>query len=332
MSSRSNGAGGIAAGAIGVVVVIGLLFWALNSLTSTDPGYLGLVRDGGPIDGTALQHHADGTPVIVPQASGTANIGLFSTLREYPVTPLYWRVDPDGGDTDQAVTATTADGYTVGVTGLFVFDQNTKPDVLAQFDDAYGSRPFGPNGLKPSDGTKEGTDAFLATFVPNSVQATLRQSISKFRCVDLVASCSLVQQNGQGPSALPTSSPESNYTKVNDEVNRTFEGDVNAQMGGPYLTHAKFALAKVSLPADLDAAVGRARAAFAQVSEAQARVQSAQADAQATQAKAQAYQNCPGCLTLDQTRALGDALAKLQPGAVFAPGGNGLNLNVPAVR
>jgi multidrug efflux pump subunit AcrA (membrane-fusion protein) len=103
-------------------------------------------------------------------------------------------------------------------------------------------------------------------------------------------------------------------------------------MGGPYLTHAKFALAKVSLPADLDAAVGRARAAFAQVSEAQARVQSAQADAQATQAKAQAYQNCPGCLTLDQTRALGDALAKLQPGAVFAPGGNGLNLNVPAVR
>jgi hypothetical protein len=332
MHSRSGFTVGAAVVAV-VVVLLGVIIWASNSFTSTDPGYVGLPRNGGPFDNTHLQTDADGNPVVVPQGSGLTNIGFASTLRQYPTNGRWWTIDPDGGDTNQAVDVPTKDGVNVGVTGQFNFQQNLDPKVLAEFDEKFGSRTFtdpSGNAVKVSDGTDAGYNAFLSAFLSNTVNNALRTEMSGVLCKDVISSCALVQ-NGATSVDLNANN-QGTITAIQNAVNANFERALNAQLGGPYLTNVTFNLAKVSLPGDLQAAVGRAQAAFAQVSEAQARVQSAMADAQATQAKSQAYQNCPGCLQLDLQKAQGDALAKLQPGAIFAPGGQGLNLNVPAAR
>jgi regulator of protease activity HflC (stomatin/prohibitin superfamily) len=327
-SSRPGGpSGGAVAGvAVAVIVVIVVIIWAVNSFTSTDPGFIGLVRNGGPFDNTQLQRDADGNPVIVPPGSGLTNVGFASSLRQYPVTNRYWTIDPDGGDTNQAVDVPTKDGVNVGVSGQFVFGLNQAPKVLAAFDEAYGSRTFtdpAGNQVKASDGTDAGFNAFLAAFVPNTVNNALRQEMGRINCKDVIASCVLVQNNAGG-AIDPNINNQGAIAAIQDAVNRNFEEAVNAQLGGPYLVHAAFNLSKVSLPAELQQKVNDAQGAFAQVSQAQARVQSAQADAQATAAKSQAYQQCPGCLQIDIIKALPPGIT------VYAPGNS--NVAIPAGR
>lgn len=317
-----SGGGGIAAGAIAVLVAFIVIIWASNSFTSTDPGFIGLVRNGGPFDNTQLQRDDAGNPVVVPQGSGLTNIGFGSTLRSYPVSNVYWTIDPDGGDTNQAVDVPTKDGVNVGVSGQFIFSLNTEPAVLADFDEKYGSRAFGPGALKASDGTAEGFNAFLAAFVPNTVNNALRQEMATVNCKDVVASCALVQ-NG-ATTIDPNSNNQGTINTIQQRVNDNFEAAINAALGGPYLVNASFNLSKVDLPADLQAAVTRAQGAFAQVSEANARVQSAEADARAKQAAQQGYNICNVCGQIDILRAL-------PPGITTYAPGNG-NIAIPAGR
>lgn len=329
MSYRSSEPNPVIVGAsvvAAIVVVVGLIVWATQSFTSTDPSNIGLVRNGGPLDNTQLQRDAAGNPVIVQPGSGLTNIGFASSLRQYPVTPRYWTIDPDGGaDTNQAVDVPTKDGVNVGVSGQFVFSLNTDPKTLAAFDDAYGSRTFAAadgSQVKASDGSDTGFNAFLAAFLGNTVNNALRQEMAKVNCKDVIASCSLIQNGATGVD--PNVNNQSAITGIQDAVNGNFTQAINAQLGGPYLTRVSFNLSKVSLPADLQTRVTAAQGAFAQVSEAQARVQSAQADAAATQAKAQAYNDCPGCLQIDELDHLPKGIT------VYAPGNS--NIALPTNR
>lgn len=305
-----------------VVVVIVVIVWFTQSFTSTDPGFIGLVRNGGPFDNTQLQRDDTGNPVVVPPGSGLTNVGFASSLRQYPVTNRYWTIDPDGGDTNQAVDVPTKDGVSVGVSGQFVFTLNTDPQVLAAFDEAYGSRTFtDPQGnqVKASDGTDAGFNAFLSAFLPNTVNNALRQEMSKVNCKDVIASCALVQNGASGID--PNTNNQGTIAGIQDAVNSNFEQAINAQLGGPYLTHASFNLSKVTLPADLQSRVTAAQGAFAAVSEAQARVQSAQADAQANQQRQAGYNACGVCGQIDVMKALPPGIT------VYAPGNS--NVAVP---
>lgn len=319
-SGRGSGGRGIAGAAVVVVILLAVIIWALNSFTSTDPGFIGLVRNGGPLDNTQLQRDAQGNPVIVPQGSGITNVGFASTLRSYPVSNVYWTIDPDGGDTNQAVDVPTKDGVNVGVSGQFIFALNTDPKVLADFDEKYGSRSFGPDGRKASDGTAEGFNAFLAAFVPNTVNNALRQEMATVNCKEVVASCALVQN---GATAIdPNVNNQGTINTIQQRVNDNFEQAINAALGGPYLINASFNLSKVDLPADLQAAVTKAQGAFAQVSEANARVQTAEADARAKVAAQAGYNACNVCGQIDVIKALPPGIT------VYAPG-NG-NIALPA--
>ena len=73
---------GLLAGAVGaVVLVIAALVWAGNAFASTDPGFIGLVRNGGPFDNTQLQRDGTGAPTVVPPGSALTAIGFASPMR-----------------------------------------------------------------------------------------------------------------------------------------------------------------------------------------------------------------------------------------------------------
>lgn len=325
--------GKIGAIALIVVILFGVLIWALNSFDNTTPAHIGLVRNGGPFDNTQLQREANGDPVILQPASSLTNIGFASTLRLYPATPRFWTIDGDGGDTNQAVTVPTRDTVPVGVSGQFIFSLNQDPKVLADFDEKYGSRTYpGPNGpVSPSDGTDEGFNAFLAAHVPTAVFNALRQEIGNTNCRDLLPSCALVQNNVQAGGPTGAGNGQTAIATVQTRVNEQFARDVNAQLGGPFLTNVSFTFSGVTLPHEVQQAIDRTLAAFAGASESQANLQRAQADAATNAARQQGYTNCAACQQIDIIREQGNAWHNLPPGTVWAPGGDGgLGITLPA--
>lgn len=306
--------------AVILVVIIGLIH-LFSGLSYTDPGNIGIVRNGGMFDNTQIRTNDDGSPETVPPASSYTWIGAHSTLREYPIVAKYWTIDRDGGDTNQAVDVPTRDGINVGVQGQFTFALNQDPAVLADFDNRFGSRSFGASGYRPSDGTVEGFNDFLSAYMPVAVNNVLRQEVGTVNCRDLIASCALVQNGSAAAQVDPNANTQATIIGIQDKVNAQFEQVINSQLGGPFLTHVSLSLGTISLPDDLQGRVQQAQGAFAAVSEAQARVQQAQADAQANQTRQQGYVSCPICGQIDIMRALPPGVTTYAPGSPVAVGG-----------
>ena len=151
----------------------------------------------------------------------------------------------------------------------------------------------------------------------------LRQQVGDFRCAELVSSCALVQNSAN--SAAPAASNNSNIAKVQDAINQSMADDLKATLGDAFLTDIRFNLVKVTLPPNVQDAVNKAQAAYAQVSEAQAQVVQAKAQADANKARQDGYNSCPTCAQIDELKALPSGIT------VFAPGsGTGLPLTTPA--
>lgn len=309
MNTESRAAAG---GVVAAIVAVLVLVHVLNGLSYTDPGFIGIVRNGGAFDNTQIRRDADGGPQIVPPGSSYTWIGAWSSMHSYPATSRYWTVDPDGGDSDQAVNVPTRDGVSVGVEGQFTFALNTEPAVLADFDNRFGTRTFGDGG-SPSDGTDAGWTAFLRAYLPVTVTNALRQEVGSTNCRDLVASCALLQNNAV--AVQPGGDTQAALRGIQDRVSVAVEQSINANLGGPFIRDVRLSLSEVTLPMDLQARVNAAQGAYAQVSEALARVQSAQADAQANRIKQQGYNDCSACAQQDINRSLPNA-----PGYVYAPG------------
>lgn len=60
----------------------------------------------------------------------------------------------------------------------------------------------------------------------------------------------------------------------------------------------------MTLPDNVQAAVDKAQAAFAAVSESRAKVAQAKADAEANEIRQQGYSKCPACATIDEMKAI----------------------------
>jgi hypothetical protein len=300
------------AGAVVVAVILGVVH-LFSGLSYTDPGFVGIVRNGGAFDNTQIRRNADGSPQIVQPGSSYTWIGAWSSMHSYPATSRYWTIDSDGGgDSNQTVNVPTRDGVNVGAEGQFTFALNTEPAVLADFDNRFGTRGFGEGG-SPSDGTDEGWNAFLGAYLPATVTNALRQEIGNTNCRDLVASCSLVQNNAAAVD--PDANTQANLQAIQERVSRAVEENINANLGGPFIRNVQLSLSKVNLPADLQARVEQAQGAFAAVSEAQARIQQAEADARANETRQRGYNLCPSCAEQDVNRSL-----PVAPGYVYAPG------------
>lgn len=315
-------------------IVAAWAVWAIASgWTATDSGTITVVRNGGLFDNKQIRIK-DGQPQIVPPGSSLTWIGAYSTEHGYPSTQRYFKVSSrPGADSNEVINVPTRDGVAVGVEGTFYFTMNTDPNVLADFDNRYGTRTYpaptadDPNRRLHAWEGDEGWTAFLDGTIGNLVQNDLRREIAKPTCVDLIASCALAQNAAGTDAAAVLAAAQANpnapdkLTEIQNNVNTQFAKDVLSDLGTPVFTDVKFVISKITLPDNVQTAINDAQAAFASVTKAQAGKAAAEIDAQTNAVRAQGYNNCPGCLEIEKLKALPPGLTTYAPGAQYAVGG-----------
>ena len=307
--------------AAGVAVIVGLvvLIGVLSGFDKTSGGEVAVVRNGGPFDDHKVRQ-------VIDPASSLTWRGFWSSSHKYPAQQRFYTITSSakGGDRPgvDVVHTPTSDGVDVGIEGTLYFTLNLDHKTLGQFDNKFGTRKFrGLDGLARNayDGD-DGWSAFLDQIVRPVIDNDLRQQINSFGCAELVSSCALVQNRGsqQKVSANGGKSNNGNIAQVQQSINTSLEQDLKQTLGGDYLVNIRFNLVRITLPVEVQDAVDKAQAAFAQVTQAQARVQSARADAQANRERQRGYRDCPACAQIDTLKAIPGNVTTFAPGAGFS--------------
>lgn len=305
-------------GVVAVALVGAVLGVVGGAYTRTPGGEVAVIRNGGPLDNHRVRQ-------VVPPASALTWTGLFSQDHRYPAQERIYTITSDASRGDRSgvdvENVPTQDGVEVGIEGTVYFTLNTDAATLRQFDNKYGTRKYiGLDGdYRYPYGDEEGWNSFLDQIVRPVISNDLRTQIGGLRCSQLQASCALVQNAG-AQTAAEIASGQSNFNiaKVQAAINTSLAQDLRSTLGGDYITGVKFNLAKISLPPDLQGAINKAQAAFAQVTEAQARVASAKADADANAQRERGYRACPACATIDTLKAIPPNVTTFAPGSGFA--------------
>jgi hypothetical protein len=292
------------------VLVVGVLIYVFNSFARVEPGFVGLVRNGGPFDNRNFQK------VITP-ADGVTNVGMFSTVSEYPTTDRYDYVQPgeygarpeDGDDlqTDRYRTR-TKDGLDVGVQGQWRYVVNTDPAVLEQFDAKFGTRSYSVPGspderVRVSDGDR-GMAVFIAGQLRPIQQEALRAGIGSANGEELDPSFALLRNLSADPNTLanatpPTTDNAAKFAQLSDSISGAFVNRLNEQLGTaivdgkpqPFLIAPRFTLQQVYPSPDTQSRIQDVRTAVANLAKANAdaaaNVAAANGEAQRTAAEAE---------------------------------------------
>ncbi len=162
-----------------------------------------------------------------------------STAHTYPAQQRIYTItsDPKRATTlgvDEVVVP-SGDGVNVGVEGTFYFTLNLDHPTLEAFDDRYGTRTYigegGDDMLYAWDGD-EGWSAFFSQAVRPVIYNTLRVQIGAMRCEELVPTCAFLN----GADIPEPSTGLANLARVQTGVNASLEREIQAMLGGPYLT------------------------------------------------------------------------------------------------
>ena len=320
-SLRSLKAQAVAAVLVLTALIGGLIIF--NGFTRTDGGQIAVIRNGGPLDNRQFRQ------VVAPGSSLTWT-GLFSQTHPYPGSQRFYTIsaDPkmaDSGGVD-VETVPTSDGVEIGLEATMYFDLNQDPSVLKPFDNKYGTRTYPDKSgayHQAWDGDL-GWSTFLDAVIRPVISNDLRQEVGSYRCVDLQASCALVQNNGLKPAQVAVAVTgggtvnNMNIAKIQDAINTSLKEDFESTLGGPYITNVVFRISKVALPIKLQQAVTDAQASFAQITQAQAKIASATAEAAANSQRQKGYENCPACAQIDLLKAIPPSVTTFAPGTGFA--------------
>jgi hypothetical protein len=76
----------------------------------------------------------------------------------------------------------------------------------------------------------------------------------------------------------------------------------------------------VKLPPQVEVAVEKSQAAFAEVTQAQAKVQQAKAEGAANRERQKGYTNCPACAEIDKLKAIPPGVTTYAPGREVSVG------------
>jgi regulator of protease activity HflC (stomatin/prohibitin superfamily) len=305
---------------IGAVIGIAALIGAANGFTSTDAGFVAVVRDGGPMDDSAIR-------TVLDPATGPTWTGLWSTAHPYPAQQRIYTITSDpkratGLGVDHVVVP-SGDGVDVGVEGTLYYAVNRGHDTLKAFDDRYGNRTYlgeGDDRLYAWEGD-EGWAAFFAQAVRPVIYNTLRVQIGSLRCAELVPTCALL--DGAATPALGTGN--ANLARVQQGVNASLEREIQTMLGGPYLTTFRFNLVRLTLPQEIQNSVAAAQGAQAAIRQAEAKTEQAKvegeaavvrakAEAKANKARQQGYKSCRACIEIDKITALPNGITVYAPG------------------
>lgn len=325
MSRRSPRFYGVVAAAFtGLIVVLSLFSSFVNAWDRTDAGEIAVVRHGGWFGDRNIR-------AVIDPSSALHWTGMWGIVHKYPAQQRFYTITADAGRGDRTgvdvVETPSSDGVQMGIEGTFYFSMNLDHRVISDFDNKFGTRTFtGADGkARHAYDGDQGWSTFLDQIIRPVIDNDLREQIGDFRCADLVSSCALVQNNptGQTPNpanpATPTGTGNNgNIAKIQDAINKSLEADLKSTLGDDFLINVRFNLVRITLPANVQDAVNKAQAAYAQVSEAQARVAQAQADAAANAARQKGYEACPACAQIDIMKAIPPNVTTFAPGAGFA--------------
>jgi regulator of protease activity HflC (stomatin/prohibitin superfamily) len=289
---------------------VGLLVAVSGARFAREPvGYVGVVRNGGPLDDRAIRQ------VLMPGQRLTW-IGFFSESphnypasnvnRTYTVTSDRRRGSRPGVD---VVTVPTRDGVQVGIEATvfmrFVGDRNLA--VLKRFDVSYGTRRF-----RTADGSRhlypwQGDDGF-ATWLDNLFRPVLdynlRREIGRFDCAELVASCALVSKGRASGAAAYRVPRTADAGAIAGRISVALQQDLTRTLGRPYFWNLRMRISRVTLPKNVQAAVDDAQAKYVAVNGAQAELKAAKYQQQRNRLLGEAYNESPALANIDTLKAL----------------------------
>ena len=292
-------------GTLVLAVLVILLIAAVSGVkVARQPvGYVGVVRNGGPLDQRTIRQ------VLLPGQRLTW-IGLFSEAphqypaatvnRTYTVTSDPRRGSRPGTD---VLTVPSQDGVQLGVeaTVFMHFVGESNLPVLERFDVSYGSRRFPGSGgrmLYPWQGD-DGFYAWLDALFRPVLDYDIRKEIGRFQCAELVASCALLSR-GAGLRHVPLANSED----IAKRISTTLEGDLTRTIGQRYFNDIRVRIARIVLPAQVQAAIDSAQAQFASVNSARAQLRQAQYTARRNRLLGEAYNRSPALATIDALKAI----------------------------
>jgi regulator of protease activity HflC (stomatin/prohibitin superfamily) len=294
------------------IAVIGLALAGISLLAfisgariqRMDIGHVGVVRNGGPLDGRSIRQ------ILMP-GSGPTWAGWFSQKpHEYPAhdVVLVYTVtaEPQRGNQPgvDVVTVPTLDGVKVGIEGTIYYhfsgEQNLR--LLRQFDMTFGTRKYRADGgrpVYPYDGD-HGFQVMVENVFRPVLDNDLRRVLGTFQCAQIISACSLVQPASGGPSRR---APKKNLALIESQINRSLQGDLAGALGGAYFTDVHFRLTQVTLPQTVQHAVTLAQAESAQVQVARHKLQQGRYEARRVILLAKAYNKSPSLANIDAIKA-----------------------------
>jgi hypothetical protein len=293
-----------------ILALLALTLLAAGCASRPNADEIGVHRGDGPLEAKSIKG------VVCP---GTGSMFVWNdevhyyphagVQRYYTITADPTRSDSGGID---VVKVQTADGKLVGLEGTIFFTTAFDcvdvggQDLVKSFDTQFGVRkfPFAGGNYHPYEGTK-GWSAFLDAIVRPVIDNELRQAIATFDCDELQSSCALVSSQGKiVTDAKGGQRANLNLEKVQAEVEAGLKRELLATLGQPYLKNLRFRLSKVVLEPELQAAINRAQASFAQIATATAEVQQAEQKKLAAEKLAAIYERSPQLAELEMLRIL----------------------------
>lgn len=326
------------------LVLLGSVAGATGCGTTPPAGETGVVRNGGPFDNKNIRGGDKPADGVVVNGAGYSWVGLFSTVHYYPVASQqrFYKADSCFGQTEECSAdrgpfrIQTKDGVDLGIEATAylntTFDgSDTGNQNLKAFDTQFATRTF--NGKHVYDGPG-GFSKFLAAIVDPIASNNLRDVGSGLECAQFVSSCALVQN--QDPSKIKTEdlvnkNNQSTLKDVQDAVAAGLRGDLIATIGGKnknvYFDNIKVVITKVDLPGEVQDAIAKTQASFANVSkvnaevaQATARVKVAHQEYLRNQEKQKGYNACASCARQDELKSLPSGLQTYAPGSSYAVG------------
>jgi regulator of protease activity HflC (stomatin/prohibitin superfamily) len=289
---------------IGVLLIVGT---SGARVVRQDIGHVGVIRNGGPLDKRNIRQ-------IVNPGSGLTWIGWFSqSPHEYPSSQVERTytvtADPTRGSRKEpdVVTVPTQDGVQIGVeaTLYYHFVGEEAPTALKSFDKTFGTRRFTADGKHGAEGHYPwqgdvGWNAMFETIFRPVLENDLRRALGNFYCAELVPSCKLVRRAKSG-SQTDTGS---NIERIETAINRSLESDLAGTLGGHYFWGLHFRIARVTLPTNVQTAIDRAQASYADVANSRAKARQATYQDKRNKQLADTYDQSPALANIEALKAL----------------------------
>jgi hypothetical protein len=301
-----------AIGAIAAMTATSAILLSGARFTRQDAAHVGVVRNGGPLDGRNIRQ------ILMPGQKITWT-GMYSQKpREYPASKVVLTylvtADPRRGERGQVdvITVPTRDGVLVGLQGAIFYRFVGERDLglLRRFDQTLGMRTYpkigGGGQIYPWE-SDEGFAAMLdRTFRP-VLDDDLRREVGEFRCEELVASCALLTQHRRPADTRTLKerqvSANRNIASIEARIERSLADDLAQTLGGAYFRDIRVRLAYVALPGAVQHAVDRVHVEEVAVSGARAQLRASRYEAQRSERLAKVYNESPALARIAAVKA-----------------------------